>query len=117
MLPVKLGTKSNELFSCPLVYNDTDHTLIIKMQLFFCGRNIFCSHAGVGHAFTWISVTYFAQYQQAVITGKEMEAGRSLIHWIIESAVHLEPIKMLILSTKLFSVLTQSGWSVALCIA
>ena len=44
----------------------------------------------------------------------EMGAGRSLSHWISESAVNLQPIKMLVLSTELFSVLTQSGWSFAL---
>ena len=32
-----------------------------------------------------------------------MGAGRSLSHWIIESAVDLQPIKMLIISTELFS--------------
>ena len=51
---------------------------------------------------------------EAVITGREMGAGRSLSHWIIESAVYLQPINMLILSTEFFSVLTQSGWSFAL---
>ena len=69
------------------------------------------------HVFTWISETHLAWYQQAVITGREMGAGRSLSHWIIESAVYLQPIKRLIISTELFSVLTQSGWSFALCIA
>ena len=44
-------------------------------------------------------------------------SGRKLSHWIIESAVYLQPIKRLIISTELFSVLTQSGWSFALCIA
>ena len=48
---------------------------------------------------------------------QEMGAGGSLSHWIIGSAVYLQPIKMLTLSTELFSVLTQSGWSFALCIA
>ena len=61
--------------------------------------------------------------QQAVITGREMGSGRSLSHWIIESADYLQPFKTLILSAELLmstennSVLTQSGWSLALCIA
>ena len=47
-----------------------------------------------------------ARYQQAVITGREMRAGRNLSHWIIKAADYRQPIKMLILSFKLFSVLT-----------
>ena len=43
-----------------------------------------------------------------------MGAVRSLSHWIIESAVYLQPIKRLIISTELFSVLTQK-W-VVFCI-
>ena len=37
-----------------------------------------------------------------------MGASRSLSHWIIESAVYLQPVKILILSTELFSGHTQS---------
>ena len=62
------------------------------------------------HTFTWIWERYHAWYQRAVNTGREMGAGRSLNHWIIESADYLQPIKMLIISTEFFSVLTQSGW-------
>ena len=51
------------------------------------------------------------------MTGRELGAGRSLGHRIIESAVDLQPIKILILSTEFLSELTQSGWSFALCIA
>ena len=38
-----------------------------------------------------------------------MGAGRSLSHWIIESAVYLQPIKMLIVSTELFQCLHKVG--------
>ena len=69
------------------------------------------------HVLTWIWETHLTWYQQADVTGRGMGAGRSLSHWIIESADYLQPIKMLILSTELFSVLTQSGWSFSLCIA
>ena len=69
------------------------------------------------HVFTWIWETHLALYQQAVINGREIWAGRNLSHWIIESAVYLQPIKRLIISTKFFPVLTKSGWSFALCIA
>ena len=51
---------------------------------------------------------------------REMRAGRNLSHWIIESADYLQPIKILILSPELFSVLRT--WMVfciifELCIA
>ena len=69
------------------------------------------------HVFTWIWETCHAWYQQVVITGREMKASRSLSHWIIESADYVLLIKLLILSTELFSVLTQSGWYFSLCIA
>ena len=39
----------------------------------------------------------------------EMGAGRNPSHWIIESADYLLPIKMVILSTELFSVFTNAG--------
>ena len=48
LLPVKPGTKSNELFPCPSVDNNTDHILIMKVQPYVCGKNLFCSYAGVG---------------------------------------------------------------------
>ena len=41
----------------------------------------------------------------SLATGREM--AENLSRWIIKSADYLQPIKMLILSTELFSVLTQ----------
>ena len=58
--------------------------------------------------FIWIWETSMAWYQQVVITGREMGAGKNLNHWIIKSVDYLHPTKMLILSTDFFSVLTQS---------
>ena len=45
--------------------------------------------------------------RSSLATGREMGAGRNLSHRIIKSADYLQPIKMLILSTELFLVLTQ----------
>ena len=42
--------------------------------------------------------------------GKRWEQAEAL-------ADYVQPIKIIILSTELFSVLTQSGWSFSLCIA
>ena len=67
------------------------------------------------HVLTWIWETCLARYQLAVITVREMRAGRNLSHWINESADYLQPIKMLILSTELVQCL-DSVYSFALCI-
>ena len=66
--------------------------------------NPLCLYPNHWHVFTWIWEMYLAWYQQAIITGREMGADRSLSYWIIELAVYLQPIKMLILSTELFSL-------------
>ena len=133
-IPAMLGT-SNKCWKCFTILNNTlcdivsfSYTKVIenKQKTWWCEectrfdpnisrQNFFRKQHW--HVFTWIWETYLAWYQQVVFTGREMGAGRSLSHWIIESAVYLQPIKMLILSTELFSVLTQSGWYFALCIA
>ena len=70
-------------------------------------RGLLWKFKNIAMYFTWIWETCLAWYQQAVITGIEIGAGRNLSHWIINSADYLQPIKMLILSFELFSVLTQ----------
>lgn len=56
------------------------------------------------HLLTWIQETYPVWYRQTVITGIEMGAGRNVSHLIIEYADYHQPIKMLILSTVIFSI-------------
>ena len=73
--------------------------------------------SGIGIYLHGFEKRIFPDIQQAVIAGREMGAGRSLSHWIIKTAVNHQPIKMLIISTELFSVLTENGWSFALRIA
>ena len=68
------------------------------------------------HVFTWIWETCLAWYRQVVITGREMGADRNLKNLIIKSVDYLNSTKMLILSTELFSVRTQSVVFLTLCI-
>ena len=110
---------SLSLFCCNMHLYINIYVLSTKYVLVACqvsmGVNlIVASH---WHVFTWIWETHLAWYQQVVITGRMRWTGRSLSNWSIVSADYLQPIRRLIISTELFSVLTQSGWFFALCIA
>ena len=104
----KNNNQSNELWKCPY--------LLSKINIFMCCKycrilyqyvivfRIYWDHC---HVFTQIWERCFAWYQQAVIIGREMRAGRNLGCRIIKSGDYFHLIKTLIQSTEIFSVLTQ----------
>ena len=70
--------------------NDTQ--CVWEFQNVYCGILLTKSYCfdqlswtqGHCHVFTWVWETYLAWYQQAVITGREIRAGRSLSHrWVV----------------------------------
>ena len=66
------------------------------------------------HVFTWIWETNLSWSQQMVLTGRERWTGISLSHWSVVSAGNRQPIKRLLISAELFSVLTKAGRLVGL---